>query len=173
MTGALNMNGQQVNLASDAYVFAGANVFIGSSRANAVVQTRSAGGLAVLNATGAAYVHVLASAFTVSSSRKVKEHIREMTEERARKVLEYQVVTFDYIGNDTPNDCDGMIAEDIDEIYGYPVSRGCEGEIIGLDYSKFVPQLIKMVQLQEKRIDKLTAIVEAQGKEIAELKACL
>ena len=118
-------------------------------------------------------MHVLASAFTVSSSRKVKEHIREMTEERARKVLEYQVVTFDYIGNDTPNDCDGMIAEDIDEIYGYPVSRGCEGEIIGLDYSKFVPQLIKMVQLQEKRIDKLTAIVEAQGKEIAELKACL
>lgn len=173
MTGALNMNGQQVNLASDAYIFAGANVFIGSSRSGAVVQTRSAGGLAVLNATGAAYVHVLASAFTVSSSRKVKEHIREMTEERARKVLEYQVVTFDYIGDDTPNDCDGMIAEDIDEIYKYPVSRVCEGEIIGLDYSKFVPQLIKMVQLQEKRIDRLTAIVEKQGKEIAELKALL
>ena len=173
MTGALNMNGQQVNLASDAYIFAGANVFIGSSRANAVVQTRSAGGLAVLNATGASYVHVLASAFTVSSSRKVKEHIREMTEERARRVLEYQVVTFDYIGDGTPNDCDGMIAEDIAETYEYPVSRDCQGEIIGLDYSKFVPQLIKMVQMQEKRMDKLAEIIEDQRREIDALRGML
>lgn len=154
MTGALNMNGQTINLASDAYLFSGANIFLGTSRANAVVQTRSAGGLAVLNSTGAAYVHVLASAFTVSSSRKVKKNIKNMTDEDAEKILKYRVVTFDYIDEDAPNNCDGMIAEEVAEIHEYPVTKQ-NNEIIGLDYSKFVPSLIKMIQIQNDKIKKL------------------
>lgn len=50
--------------------------------------------------------------------------------------------------------CEGLIAEEVADVMLYPVYRE-NGQVEGLDYSKFVPRLIKMVQLQQDEIDEL------------------
>lgn len=73
----------------------------------------------------------------------------------ARQVLQYHVVNYDYIHSADGTDCQGMIAEEVEEINPYPIVYNGEGLPEGLDYSKFVPQLVRMVQIQQKEIDSL------------------
>lgn len=99
------------------------------------------------------YVPVYAQRFYTSSSRKVKKNITPMSENEARKLLQIEVVGFDYI-NGLEN-CYGVIAEDVDEIVHFPVAHDENGEASSVDYTGFVPYLIKMLQMQEERIRKL------------------
>ena len=111
-------------------------------------------GLAATNKTGSGFVPCYASSFSVQSSRRFKKNIRPMTEDRARILLNYKVVNFDYINEENGVDCDGLVAEDLNEIYAYPIVMDGDS-IFGIDYSKIVPQLIKMVQIQQKDIELL------------------
>ncbi len=106
------------------------------------------------NFANSAWAPVYASAFTIQSSKKYKENISDLTEETARQILNYHVVNYDYINHDDGTDCQGLIAEEVAEINPYPVVFK-DGKPDGLDYSKFVPQLIKMVQLQQAAIESL------------------
>ena len=107
-----------------------------------------------------------AVAFTNLSSRKVKDNIEDMTEDDAKKILELNPVSFDYKCGLT--DQRGLIAEDVAEIMPnavfYPNGETKETykynekkpmDVPGIDYTKFVPYLIKMVQMQQKEIDEL------------------
>ena len=78
-----------------------------------------------------------------------------MTEQHAMNILKYRVVTFGYINEDEPDNCEGVIAEEVMEINPYPVVLNENKEADGVDYSKFVPELIKMVQIQQKEINEL------------------
>jgi len=96
-----------------------------------------------------------------TSSRRFKHNIQDMTEERARKILDIRPVTFDW-NDDQPyttgqNDNAGVIAEEVSEICpdlvvfedledGSQVERRVE-------YERFTPYLIKMVQMQQREID--------------------
>jgi hypothetical protein len=115
--------------------------------------------------------------FDNKSSRRYKTNIIDFEEKDAKKLLSIKVVHYDYsdeVTKDKNNKYNqsGVIAEDvvsiIPEVVGYAIPYGHEDEFDEpvpdtVDYSKFVPYLIKMVQMQQKEIDQLKA-------EVAELK---
>ena len=117
------------------------------------------------------YTPMYASSFSQQSSRLVKENIQPITEDIAKKLLELSVISFDYIkevGGEKGKV--GLIAEDVLEIYPDCVTipedyneetaiedifEGNNINVLGIDYSKFVPYLIKIIQIQQKEIDSL------------------
>ncbi len=115
---------------------------------------------------GSSWASVRASAFSQQSSTKYKKNISDMTEEDALKLLQLRPVEYDYINELNGIGCYGLIAEEVNEIIPYPVVYDADGNPDGIDYSKFVPLIIKLSQIQEDRIDKLE-------KENADLKARL
>ncbi len=104
---------------------------------------------------------ISAASFTNQSSRKYKKNIEDMTDEVAKSLLDYRVVSYDYINELDGTNCLGLIAEEVAEICEYPVIRDSNGNPDKIDYSRFVPQLIKMVQIQQKEIDKLKTMIDS------------
>ena len=94
-----------------------------------------------------------------SSSIKIKENIEPITEEEALKILDVNVVKFDYKKGD--KDRRGVIAEELVKIFPNMVNPefGEEGDEcftpMGVNYTEFIPYLIKMVQMQQEEINKL------------------
>ena len=96
-----------------------------------------------------------------NSSRKVKENIEDITLEEAKKVLELNPVSFDYI--DGSKDERGFIAEDVAEVLPNLVTPEEDDIPASLNYIGIIPYLVKVIQDQEKRLDE-------QAKEIELLK---
>lgn len=119
--------------------------------------------------SGGAYTAVYGASFTNPSSRLVKENIINMSEEEAKKILLLNPVDFDYIEEfGGEKNQRGLIAEDVLNIIPFCVTvpddydeaafnpeKGLANALLGIDYSKLVPYLVKMVQIQQKQIDKL------------------
>ena len=131
-------------------------------------------GIGCYNTGMTANIPIYASAFTVSSSKHVKENIIDMTDEEANKILDVNIISFDYKENFGGNKNNfGVIAEDVKDIIPTVVSipnnydeslfdesKGINQPIVSVDYSKFVPHLIKMVQIQQKQIDELKSLIK-------------
>lgn len=123
------------------------------------------GGFYVSNGDNSARAPIYASAFNNSSSRRVKKNIKDMTDDEAKKLLDVEVKSYDYINPKMPDGCFGCIAEDVAKVIPYCVNGDVDCadddteaiQGIGIDYSKLVPHLIKMVQIQQKQIDELKA----------------
>lgn len=109
--------------------------------------------------------------YTGTSSLRFKKNIEDITEERAKKILDIRVRTFDYKENQiNPTglyDKVGVIAEEVTPImrdvviYESEDDDGNKRETEwSVDYQGFVPYLIKMVQIQEQRINELEARLE-------------
>lgn len=128
---------------------------------------------------------VTAASFANSSSRLVKENVKPISEDEARKLLSLKVVGFDYKDGFGSKGQYGLIAEDTMEILPHCVtvpegyseeafdeSQGRETQTLGIDYAKLVPHLIKMVQIQQSEIDELKRIIhpEVQTNEVEEDK---
>lgn len=112
-----------------------------------------------------------------ASSRLTKENVAPMTEDEAKKILDIDLISFQYKDafihpSETKHTCYGVIAEDVlDEIpyvvnvpEGYDESEfdeslGFEQKVLTIDYDKFVPYLLKVVQMQEARIQALENII--------------
>lgn len=122
--------------------------------------------LSVPNETGVIQV-------TSPSSRRVKKNIHAMTEEEAKKLLDVDVVKFDYIGDwcGGKKNQSGVIAEDTIEIIpeavqicdNYDPNQAVDEENNippNVDYRKFIPYLIKMVQMQQAEIDELKSFIK-------------
>lgn len=111
-----------------------------------------------------AFAEVNAKKFNTQSSMKYKENIEDMTDEYAKKLLELRPVSYDYKNKAQGTNCYGLIAEEVAEVEAFPVSYK-DGEVEGLDYSTFVPQLIKLAQIQDETIkmleDRIKALEEA------------
>lgn len=130
------------------------------------------GAFYVSNGNNSARAPIYASAFTQSSSRRVKKNIEDMTDEEAKKLLHVEVKSYDYINPDMPDGCFGCIAEDMAKLIPSCVNGDVDCadddaaaiQGIGIDYSKLVPHLIKMVQIQQAQID-------AQQEQINKLAA--
>jgi len=103
------------------------------------------------------------------SSRIVKTNIVPETEESARRILDLDVVKFDYKPGVCPDssrfDRRGLIAEDtlnvMPEIVYVPdeyKKNGYTGDntkVPSIDYIKIIPDLVKMVQIQQKQLDRV------------------
>lgn len=109
---------------------------------------------------------IYASAFNTQSARRVKENFSDIRDEEARKLLEFVPVHFDYINGEKAQS--GFIAEDIEPIYpeicSYIQNEDTgERELFGLDYSKFVPYIVALLQAQQKEINQLRAAVSGDA----------
>lgn len=161
MTGPLSMNGKILYLYSTTCrIEANAqdvNIISAGSGTNAsgYINLRPNAAVQVRDTSNSSWKPISALAFNTQSSRRYKKNIVDMSEEEAKRVLRYRVVKYDCINENDGTGCEGLIAEEVAEVDEYPVYRTPDGTIEGLDYSKFVPQLIKMVQLQQKEIDEL------------------
>ena len=116
------------------------------------------GALQSRNYSNMAWAPMYASAFTTQSARRYKKNIIDMSEDTARQILLYRIVNYDYINTSNGINCQGLIAEEVNAINPYPVVFNSNGDVEGLDYSKFVPQIIKMIQIQQAQIDRLANV---------------
>ena len=100
-----------------------------------------------------------AKQFAVQSSKRYKTNIVDMTEDRANLLLSMRPVSYDYTVMGCERDQLGMIAEEVDAIDKFALGYDEYGRPDSLDYSKFVPQLIKLCQIQQREIDNLKEMV--------------
>lgn len=105
----------------------------------------------VIGSTG----DIWATGFHQTSSREVKENIKDLTDEEALKVLQLRPVTFDYKKHAQGVDQRGFIAEEVNEIIPQITEEG--EQYLGLNYTQIIPYLTKVIQLQEARITALEA----------------
>ena len=116
-----------------------------------------------VNNAWSAWATVKAKQFAVQSSIRYKTNVFDMTEERAKRLLKMRPVSYDYTVMGCEKDQLGLIAEEVAALDRYPVTYDEYDRPDSLDYSKFVPQLIKLCQLQQEEIDQLKNAVLAAG----------
>lgn len=108
--------------------------------------------------TGGTGIPIYASAFTNNSSIKYKEHIKEITSEKADNIYSLRPVTFDFKDGGRKNVA-GMIAEEVEplfpEVCAYDTDENGNKTLEGLNYAEFVPYLIKAVQDLKEEVDLL------------------
>ena len=86
---------------------------------------------------------------TETSALRYKENVQDL--EDTSKVMQLRPVTFDW-KKDKKHDI-GLIAEEVAELY--PELVETNGDITGVKYTKLTALLIKTVQEQNARIEKL------------------
>ena len=97
------------------------------------------------------------------SSRRYKENIVPMNDDDAKKLLSLNPCHFDYINGDKNRT--GMIAEEVESVIPECVTYNDNGKIHGLDYTRFIPYMIKTIQAQEERIKALENAIR-KGSEV-------
>lgn len=102
-----------------------------------------------------AWAVLKAKQFAVQSSKRYKTNVVDMTEDRAKRLLQMRPVSYDYTVMGCEKDQLGMIAEEVDAIDKFALSYDEYGRPDSLDYSKFVPQLIKLCQMQQTEIENI------------------
>lgn len=90
------------------------------------------------------------------SSRELKKNIFDISEEEANKILDLRPVSFDY-KDGTSDNRRGFIAEEVSEYLPNLVSENEVTHLPNLNYVELVPYLVKVCQMQEKRIKALEA----------------
>ena len=90
-----------------------------------------------------------------TSSRKVKENIKPMEAEEARKILDLDAVSFDYKNKNNGTNKRGFIAEDVEKVLPNLVTAETEELPASLDYIGMIPYLQAVIKEQEKRIEAL------------------
>ncbi|MFR4350586.1 MAG: tail fiber domain-containing protein [Roseburia sp.] len=118
------------------------------------INAQTDSGFQVRNHDNSAWNGISAAAFNQQSSRKYKKNIANMDEETARQIMAYRPVTYDYKNEIDGTNCMGLIAEEVAEINTYPVTYQ-NNKPEAIDYAKFVPQIIKMLQIQQNEINAL------------------
>lgn len=112
-----------------------------------------------------AWAGISASSFTTqgNSSKMLKNNIKDITDERAKQILDVKVVTFDYkegiVTEDHRYDRTGVIAEDTESICPEVINYD-NNNPSGVQYDRFIPYLIKMVQMQQEEIEQLKSRLE-------------
>lgn len=101
------------------------------------------------------YGDVSAVSITNLSSRRYKENIKPITNEVANRLLDINVCSFDYKDGYGYKNMFGLIAEEVDKIHPIAVTYNRDNEPNAVDYTRFIPLLIKKVQMQQEEINEL------------------
>lgn len=99
-----------------------------------------------------------ATAWGSNSSRRYKENITELTESVADRLLKIKTYHFDYKKDYGNKDMYGVIAEEVEQVHKNAVLYR-NGEPDAVDYTRFIPLLIKKVQMQDKKLKYLENVV--------------
>ena len=103
---------------------------------------------------------------TQTSSRKVKDNIKILDPEEARKILELVAVTFDFKDKAQGIDKRGFIAEDVAEVIPELVTPETDAAPASLDYIGMIPYLQEIIKEQDKRIKALEDKIEELNKKL-------
>ena len=134
--------------ANNQYVHIVGNGVSGDSRSNCY--TLTPGGNGWYRGTCTATSH------PTSSSIRFKENIRDLDTTEVEKLFSITPKVFDYKEEYGGfKDQVGFIAEDIEEIFPSCVFKDVDGNIESIDYSKFVPYMILLLQQYKTRIETL------------------
>ncbi len=103
---------------------------------------------------GSISVSPSATAYNTSSDERLKENIAD-SDDAGSKVDAIQIRQFDWKADGSHQDY-GVIAQELVEVAPEAVSEGdTEEDMMGVDYSKLVPMLIKEVQSLRSRVAEL------------------
>ncbi len=130
-------------------------------------------GAQVLGRAQAVEVNQLGQLGTTISSRRVKDDIRDM-DEASGGLVKLRPVTFRYKAEPAtgPRPIEyGLIAEEVAEIYPELVVRDKDGQPSGVRYHVLPAMLLNEVQKQHAQFREQTARLDAQQREIDELRA--
>ena len=128
--------------------------------ATVIHATGGVASVAVLAATGGAYTSIQASAFTVSSDRRLKRDITPYTR-GLDTIMALRPVRF-VLRSDSKKSM-GFIAQDVQKVLPELVTSGkLKGKVtLGVNYSAIVAPLVAAVQEQQRQIVELRAEVKA------------
>lgn len=103
-------------------------------------------------------------AYLSSSSKRYKNHVSDMSDEEALKILDIPVIKFKYKdGYLFPTDflvdkeIPGFYAEDVEEVNPILCQYNEDGSVEDWNYRIMIPYMLKTMQIQQKRIDDLEA----------------
>ena len=106
-------------------------------------------------------------AYLASSSKKYKDHVRDLTDEEAEKLLNARVVWFkykeNYLNENDPmkgKEIPGFYAEEIEEIYPVLAQYNDKGEVEDWNYRTMIPLMMQLIKKQSKEIDDLKKSIE-------------
>jgi phage minor structural protein len=128
-----------------------------------IIQVRNAAETTTIELAGQSG-RVLCVSCVQTSSRKVKDNIKPMDPEEARKILDLDAVQFDYKNKDQGTDKRGFIAEDVEEILPNLVIPEENGRPASMDYIQMIPYLQEIIKEQQATIEDLQKRVEALEK---------
>lgn len=116
----------------------------------------TSGGHLVFNSDGATV------AYLSSSSKRYKNHISDVPDEEALRILDIPVIKFKYKdGYLFPTDflvdkeIPGFYAEDVEEVNPILCQYNEDGSVEDWNYRTMIPYMLKTMQIQQKRIDNL------------------
>jgi hypothetical protein len=105
---------------------------------------------------------------TISSSRRYKEDISDMSEASA-DLMRLHPVTFrykkPYADGSKPLDY-GLIAEEVAQIYPDLVVRDKDGKIETVQYQKLTPMLLNEVQKEHEQVERQAQTIRQQAETI-------
>ena len=117
------------------------------------------------DAASMTYAPVYASKFNTSSSRRYKDYVRDITDEDATALLALHPIVYDYKNKANGTNCEGLYAEDVyEEIPSAVTLAEIDGEMLpdSIDYSKLIPRMIRLLQMQQEEIQKLKEAIHEQ-----------
>lgn len=112
-----------------------------------------------------------------SSSKRYKDHIRDLGDEEALSILDIPVVVFKYKdgylvkgdlleGKPIP----GFYAEDVEEVAPILCQYNLDGSVEDWNYRTMIPYMLKTMQIQQKRIDDLQSQIDELKTMILNMK---
>jgi hypothetical protein len=130
----------------------------------------------IYGTTASAGVPVLVNASgqlgTMSSSRRVKDHIADMGE-ASSALMELRPVTFYYRADHNPQGRTlqyGLVAEEVADVLPGLVGRSGAGRVETVYYQFLAPMLLNEVQKQQRQIEAQAAVASGQRERIGELE---
>lgn len=91
---------------------------------------------------------------TSSSDRRLKEHIKESPVNALDKIQALNMVSFDFIESQKHEEI-GLIAQEVQEVVPHAVETDEITSYLSINYSKFVPYLLKAVQELDQKIKEM------------------
>lgn len=91
-----------------------------------------------------------------SSDRRLKENITSTSVQALNEINQLNLVSFDYIENKKHEEI-GLIAQEVEKVIPQAISRDPESEdsYLHIDYTAFVPYLIKAIQELNQKLEKV------------------
>ena len=116
-------------------------------------------------------------AYLSSSSKRYKNHVSDVSDEEALKILDIPVIKFKYKdGYLFPTDflvdkeIPGFYAEDVEEINPILCQYNEDGSVEDWNYRTMIPYMLKTIQIQQKRIDDLQTQIDELKTMILNMK---